>query len=101
MADPTLFEEPLLEDLEEEVTAALGSVYRAPVIKKVLDFLRDSTLTPFQVAVTVTPCPCICSFLFFTFTYGFLPFYLWVIVQMSVFWACMAKCCDARQHQLN
>ena len=79
MTDPTLFKEPLLKD-PEEVTTAMGSVYRAPVIKKVLDLLREST--PFQVVVVVTPCPYICSFFslysslllmdFFPFTFGLL-----------------------------
>ena len=59
MENPTLFEEPLLKDLEEEVTTALGSVYGVPLIKKVLDLLRNST--PFHVVVAVTPYPCICS----------------------------------------
>ena len=60
MAYPTLFEEPHLKNLEEEVMTALGLVYKALVIKKVLDLLRDST--PFQVVVTVTPCPYVHSF---------------------------------------
>ena len=60
MADQTLFEEQILKDPEEEVTTALGLVYGALVIKKVLDLLRDST--HFQVAFVVTPCPCIRSF---------------------------------------
>ena len=59
MANPTLFKEPLLKDPEEEVTIALDLVYGAPVIKKVLDLLRDST--HFQVVFVVTPCPCIHS----------------------------------------
>ena len=78
MANPTLFEEPLLKDPKEEVTIALGSVHGTSVIKKVLDLLRDST--PFQVAVAVTSCPCIHSLFspysclllmnFFPVTYG-------------------------------
>ena len=59
MVNPTLFEELLLKDPEEEVTTALGSMYGAPLIKKVLDLLRDST--PFQVVVAVTPYSCIRS----------------------------------------
>ena len=59
MANPTMFKDPLLKDFEKEVTTALGLVYVALVIKKVLDFLRDST--PFHVVVAVTPCPYICS----------------------------------------
>ena len=102
MADPNLFEEPLLKDHEEEVTTTLGSVYKAQVIKKVLDLLRDST--PFQVATTVIPCPFIRSF--FSLYYSlllmdFFPLYLWIIMQMSVFWACMAKYCDPWQYQLS
>ena len=63
MENPTLFEELLLKDPEEEVMTAFGLVYRAQLIMKVLDLLKDST--PFQVAVAVTPylCPCIRSFL--------------------------------------
>ena len=94
MADPTLFAKLLLKDPEEEVTTALGSVYGPPVIKKVLDLLRDST--SFQVAVAVTPCPCIHS-LFPPYSSILLMDFL----QMSIFGACMARYCNARQHQLS
>ena len=82
--DPTLFEEPLLKDHEEEVTIALGSRYEALVMKMVLDLLRDSKA--FQVVAVLTPCPCIHSF--------FSPYsslLLMDFVQMSVFGACIAK----------
>ena len=42
MTDPTLFEEPLLKD-PEEVMTAMGSVYKALMIKKFMDMLREST----------------------------------------------------------
>ena len=73
-----MFKELLLKDPKEEVTTALGLVYEAQVIKKVLDLLRGST--PFQVVSAVTPCPCrrsffsLCSSLllmdFFPFSFG-------------------------------
>ena len=94
MANPTLFVKLLLKDPEEEVTTALGLVYGTPVIKKVLDLLRDST--PFQVVVAVTPCPCI---------HSLFPPYSSILVmdlmQMSIFGAYLARYCDARQHQLS
>ena len=60
MADPTLFKEPHLKNPKEEVMTIVGLVYKAPLIKKILDLLRDST--PFQVVVVVTLCPSIRSF---------------------------------------
>ena len=98
MANPNMFEEPLSKDHEEEVTTTLGSVYKAQVIKKVLDLLRDST--PFQVATAVIPCSCIRSFFSLyssLLLMDFFPLYLWIIVQMSVFRACMAKYYDPWQ----
>ena len=52
MVDPHMFEEPLLKDPEGEVVSNLAMEFDAPVIKKVLDLLRDST--PFQMAAAVT-----------------------------------------------
>ena len=52
MVDPHLCEEPLLKDLEEEVVFDLASEFRASMIKKVLDLLRDSV--PFQMVAAVT-----------------------------------------------
>ena len=46
MADRHLFKEPHLKDLEEEVVFDLATEFGTLVIKKVLDFMRDST--PFQ-----------------------------------------------------
>ena len=43
MVDQSLFEEPLLNDSNEEAISSLGSVYRKEVTKKVQDLLRDST----------------------------------------------------------
>ena len=52
MADPYLFKEPLLQDPDKEVVFDLAAEFEAPVIKKILDLLREST--PFQMAVAVT-----------------------------------------------
>ena len=82
MVDPTLFEEPLLKDLEEEVMTALGSMYGDPLIKKILDLIRDST--PFQVATVVTPCPCIRSF-FSSYSSLLLRDFFPFTMQMNVF----------------
>ena len=64
LSDRPLFEEPLLNDPNEEVISSLGSVYGKEVTKKVLDLLRDST--PFQMAGLVSNLPYLClSFLLF------------------------------------
>ena len=52
MADPHLFEEPLLKDPEEEAVFDLAAEFGALMIKKALDLLRDST--PFQMATTIS-----------------------------------------------
>ena len=52
MANQSLFEEPLLDDLDEEAISSLGSFYEKVVRKKVYDLLRDST--PFQMAALVS-----------------------------------------------
>ena len=52
ISDLSLFEEPLLKDLNEEVISSLGSVYGKEVTKKVEDLLRDST--PFQMVASVS-----------------------------------------------
>ena len=50
-----LFEEPLLNDPNEDVISSLGSVYEKEVTKKVLDLLKDST--PFQLATSISNLP--------------------------------------------
>ena len=55
LLDRSLFEEPLLNDLDEEVISSLGFVYGKEVIKKVLNLLRDSI--PFQMAASVSNLP--------------------------------------------
>ena len=57
LADSTLFEEPSLKDLEEEVMAKTTAVYGAEVTKKVLDLLRD--YTPFQMVASITLMLCL------------------------------------------
>ena len=52
MADSHLFEEPVLQDPDKEVVSNLAAEFKAPVIKKVLDLLWEST--PFQMEVVVT-----------------------------------------------
>ena len=52
MPNSHLFEESLLQDLDKEVVSDLASEFGAPMIKKVLDLLREST--PFQMVVAVT-----------------------------------------------
>ena len=63
-SDRSLFEEPLLNNLDKEAISSLGSVYRKEVTKKVLDLFKDST--PFQMAASVSNLPYLrLSFLFF------------------------------------
>ena len=53
IADSHLFEEPLLRDPDKEVVSDLATDFGAPVIKKVLDLLRESTLFQMEVMVTL------------------------------------------------
>ena len=52
MTDPSLFEEPLLKDPDEEVISLLGFMYGKEVTKNVQDPLKDSA--PFQMAASVS-----------------------------------------------
>ena len=49
IADSLMFEEPLLQDPDKEMVSDLSSEFGAPVIKKVLDLLCEST--PFQMVI--------------------------------------------------
>ena len=63
MSDLSLFEEPLLKDLDKKVISSLGSVYGKEVMKKEYDLPRDST--PFQMAASISILLYLCwSFLF-------------------------------------
>ena len=76
LLDRPLFEEPLLNDPNEEVISSLGSVYEKEVTKKVLDLLRDST--PFQMVASVSNLPYldkVLYLLFNDFKWGF--FFKW------------------------
>ena len=52
MTDPSLFEESLLKDPDEEVISFLGFMYGKEVTKNVQDPLRD--FAPFQMAASVS-----------------------------------------------
>ena len=52
MADSHLFEEPLLQNPDKEMVSDLAAEFEAPMIKKVLYLLWEST--PFQMAAAVT-----------------------------------------------
>ena len=52
MENSHLFGEPLLQDPDKEVVSNLVTEFGAPMIKKVLDLLREST--PFKMAIAVT-----------------------------------------------
>ena len=52
MSNSSLFEKPLLKDLDEEVISLLGAVYGEEVLKRVQELLND--VTPFQMTTLVS-----------------------------------------------
>ena len=48
MADQHLFEEPLFQDPDKELVSDLAAEFGAPVIKKVLNLLLESTPSKWQ-----------------------------------------------------
>ena len=64
MSDLSMFEEPPLENPDEEMVSSLGVVYEVEAIKGVLELLKDAT--PFKMVASIS------VFLIFYFLVTFL-----------------------------
>ena len=72
MSDLSLFEEPLLKDLEKEVFTSLGEVYTKKAITRVQELLKD--VFPFKMAASVN------TFLFVVYSvFMYIPFIYYMI----------------------